>query len=39
MDFAERLETNLAEVKHRGEMKHQHSTPLAHGRLLHITIH
>jgi hypothetical protein len=39
MDFAERLETHLAEVKHQGELKHQHPEPLARGRLLHTTIY
>jgi hypothetical protein len=36
-DFAERLETHLAEVKHQGKLKHQHSEPLACGcgHLLH----
>jgi hypothetical protein len=38
-DFAERLETHLTEVKHQGELKHQHSEPLAHGRLLQATIY
>jgi hypothetical protein len=33
------LETHLAEVKHQGELKLQHPEPLAHGRLLHVTIH
>jgi hypothetical protein len=33
-DFAERLETHLAEAKHQGELKHQDSE-LARGRLLH----
>jgi hypothetical protein len=38
-DLAEMLETHLAEVKHKGEMKCWHPEPLAHGRLLHRTIH
>jgi hypothetical protein len=38
-DFAERLETHLAKVKNQGELKHQHSEPLAHGRLLHTRIY
>jgi hypothetical protein len=33
-DFAEMLETHLAEVKHQGELKHQHSEPLAGGEPL-----
>jgi hypothetical protein len=37
--FAERLETHLAEVKHKGELKHQHSESLARGRLLHTMIY
>jgi hypothetical protein len=31
--------TRLAEVKHQGELKHQHSEPLAGGRPLHPTIY
>jgi hypothetical protein len=38
-DFAEMLETHLAEVKHQGELKLQHPEPLAHRMLLHVTIH
>jgi hypothetical protein len=38
-DLAETLETLLAEVKHKGELKLQHPEPLAHGRFLHFTIH
>jgi hypothetical protein len=30
--FADMLETHLAEVKHKGELKHQHSEQLAGGR-------
>jgi hypothetical protein len=37
-DLAEILETHLAEVKHQGETKLQHSEPLAHGSLLHAMI-
>jgi hypothetical protein len=33
------LQTHLAEVKHKGEVKLQHPEPLARGRLLHNTIH
>jgi hypothetical protein len=33
------LETLLAEVKHKGELKLQHPEPLAIGSLLHITTH
>jgi hypothetical protein len=33
------LETHLAEIKHNRELKHQHSEPLAPGRLLHTTIY
>jgi hypothetical protein len=33
------LETHMAEVKHQGELKYQHSEPLAYGRLLHTTIY
>jgi hypothetical protein len=32
-------ETYLAEVKNKGELKVQHSEPLARGRLLHVMIH
>jgi hypothetical protein len=35
---SEMLETPMAEVKHQGELKLWHPEPLAHGRLLHITI-
>jgi hypothetical protein len=38
-DFAETLETCLAELKHQGEPKVQHSKPLDHGRLLHFMIY
>jgi hypothetical protein len=38
-DVAEMLETHLKEVKHQGELKRWHPEPLAHGRLLHTTIH
>jgi hypothetical protein len=38
-DFAERSETPLAEVRHKGEVKHQLSEPLAHGKVLHATIY
>jgi hypothetical protein len=38
-DFAERLETHLTEVNHKGELRYQHSEPLAHARLLHTTIY
>jgi hypothetical protein len=38
-DPVETLETQLAEVKHKGEMKLWHLEPLAHESLLHITIH
>jgi hypothetical protein len=37
--LAERLKTHLAELKHQGEWKHQHSEPLACGRLLYATIY
>jgi hypothetical protein len=33
------LETYLAEVKHKGELKLQHPELLAHGSLLHAMIH
>jgi hypothetical protein len=33
------LETHLAEVKHKGELKILHPEPLAHGRLLYNRIH
>jgi hypothetical protein len=38
-DLAEMLETHLAEVKHKGELKVSHSEPLDHGGLLHTTIY
>jgi hypothetical protein len=38
-DFAERLGTSLDEVKHQEELKHQHSEPLAGGRLLHAMLY
>jgi hypothetical protein len=38
-DFADPLETCLAEVKHKGEPKVLQSKPLDHGRLLHTTIY
>jgi hypothetical protein len=38
-DLAEIMETHLAEVKHKGELKLWHPEPLACGRLLHATIH
>jgi hypothetical protein len=38
-DVAEKMETHLTEVKHQGELKHQHSETLAHGRPLHATIY
>jgi hypothetical protein len=38
-DFAEMLETHLAEVKHQGEPKVQHSKPLVHARFLHAMIY
>jgi hypothetical protein len=38
-DLAETLETHLAEVKHKEELKLQHSEPLACGRLLQTTIY
>jgi hypothetical protein len=37
-DPAEKLETHLTEVKHKGEPKAWHSKDLDHGRLLHTTI-
>jgi hypothetical protein len=37
-DLVETLETCLAGVKYKGELKLQDPEPLAHGRLLHITI-
>jgi hypothetical protein len=33
------LETHLAEVKHKGELKVQHPEPLPHGRLLYAMIY
>jgi hypothetical protein len=39
MDLAEMLETHLAEVKHKGELKLWYSEPLAHRSLLHTTIY
>jgi hypothetical protein len=38
-NLAETLETHLAEVKHKGELKLWHSEPLARGSPLHATIH
>jgi hypothetical protein len=38
-DLAETLETHLAEVKHKGELKLLHPEPLPHGRFLHAMIH
>jgi hypothetical protein len=38
-DFDRKLETHLIEVQHQGELKHQYSEPLAHGRPLHATIY
>jgi hypothetical protein len=38
-DFEEKLETHLTEIKDQGELKHQHSEPLARGRPLHTTIY
>jgi hypothetical protein len=38
-DLAETLETNMAEIKHQGELKLWHPEPLACGSLLHVTIH
>jgi hypothetical protein len=38
-DFAATLQTHLAEVKHKWELKLRHPEPLAHGRLLYITTH
>jgi hypothetical protein len=38
-DFDKKLETYLTEVKHQGELKHQHSEWIAHGRPLHVTIY
>jgi hypothetical protein len=32
-DFDKKLETCLVELKHQGVLKHQHSEPLAHGRI------
>jgi hypothetical protein len=39
MVLAEMLETHLAEAKHHGKPKPQHTEPLAHGRLLHNMIY
>jgi hypothetical protein len=39
LDPAERLGTHLTEVKHQGELKHQHSEPLDRGRPLLTTIY
>jgi hypothetical protein len=33
------LETHMAKVKHQEELKLWHPEPLAHGMLLHTTIH
>jgi hypothetical protein len=33
------LEPHLAEIKQKGESKLQHPEPLAHGKLLHATLH
>jgi hypothetical protein len=38
-DFAEMLETHLAELKHQGEPKVWHVKPLDNGRLLYATIY
>jgi hypothetical protein len=38
-ETAEWLETCSTEVKHRGELKHQHTEPLACGRLLQATVY
>jgi hypothetical protein len=38
-DFDKKLETCLNEVKHQGELKHQHSESLVPGRPLHPTIY
>jgi hypothetical protein len=37
--LSERLETHVAEVKHKGELKHQHSELLACGSLFHTIIY
>jgi hypothetical protein len=33
------LETHMAEVRHKGELKLHHSEPLDHAKLLHATIY
>jgi hypothetical protein len=38
-DFDKKLKTCLIGVKHQGELKHQHSEPLARRRPLHATIY
>jgi hypothetical protein len=37
-DVDKKLKTYLTEVMHQGELKHQHSEPLAHGRPFHAII-
>jgi hypothetical protein len=38
-DLAEMLETQMLEVRHKRELKHQHPEPLDPGRILHAPIH
>jgi hypothetical protein len=38
-NFVEMLESHIAERKHQEESKLRHTEPLAHGKLLHATLH
>jgi hypothetical protein len=38
-NLSETLKPQLAEIKHKGELKFWHPEPILHGKLLHATLH